>query len=279
MATSLAFAKMHGCGNDFIVIDARIQRVTLDHGSIVYLADRHRGIGCDQVVLIEESTAATAKLIFFNGDGSRAQACGNATRCCAAYFVREGHSSTMTFETDGGLLRATVVDQARITVEMAPPKLEWHEIPLAKACDTLEVPLKQDGLPRPVAVSMGNPHLVFFVDNVEEVPIEVLGPSLEQHELLPECGNIGFATVQGRNKMRLRVFERGAGLTLACGSAACAAVVAGVRRGALDGKTRVLLDGGELCISWNGVGAVVMTGPGSFVFEGRVELPDWNETS
>ena len=284
---SLKFLKMHGLGNDFVIVDARSSgregggrgEPLLNERRIRWIGDRHRGVGFDQLALIEASEDgddADIRLSFFNADGSNAGACGNATRCVASLIAGELGRSEVRLRTPAGRLEATRLGDGRIAVRMTAPELDWRAIPLAVECDTNEVPLDHEGLPRPVAVSMGNPHAVFFVDDVDLA--ERHGPALERHAMFPDGANIGFARVNGDGSIRLRVFERGAGLTLACGSGACAALVAAVRRGFSNGTARMILDGGELDISWNGKGPVTMTGPVARAFSGEIEFADMDDT-
>ncbi|MCB1970376.1 MAG: diaminopimelate epimerase [Geminicoccaceae bacterium] len=272
---SLKFLKMHGLGNDFVIVDGRGEHVSLSEERIRWIGDRHRGIGFDQLALLERAddpADADIRLSFFNADGSRAGACGNATRCVASLLADELGQDRVTIRTIAGRLEADRLADGRIAVRMTVPALDWQAIPLAAACDTLRVPIHHPFLPDPVAVSMGNPHAVFFVEDVELV--ERFGPELEHHAMFPEAANIGFAHVKGDDRIRLRVHERGAGLTQACGSGACAALVAAVRRGLVGGRATLELDGGELDIAWDGDGPVVMTGPVARVFAGVIELMD-----
>jgi diaminopimelate epimerase len=263
---------MHGCGNDCVVLDARARPIPLTPEAIRRLGDRHRGVGFDQLVLIlPPRDGGDALLRFYNADGGEAGACGNATRCAASLLLDEVGRERMVLESAPGPLAAERLADGRVRVAMTAPRLGWQEIPLAVACDTLDVPLDRPPLPRPVAVSMGNPHAVFFVADLAALDVASLGAELERHPLFPERANIGFAQMLGPDAMRLRVFERGAGLTLACGSGACAAMVAAVRRGLARGRLRVLVDGGELLIEWPGEGPVAMSGPATLAFTG--ELP------
>lgn len=270
MARSLAFTKMHGLGNDFVVIDAREETLDLSPEAIRRLADRHRGVGFDQLVEIGPSAVADARLRFFNADGSEAGACGNGTRCVGRLLLLEGDRDELLLETRAGTLKARRRPAGLVSVEMGVPRLDWRDVPLAVACDTLEVPLDHPELPRPACASMGNPHATFFVPDVEALDAARLGAELERHPIFPERANIGFASRLDERTLRLRVFERGAGLTQACGSGACAAMVAARRRGLVGDSATVILDGGPLEIEWDGQGAVVMTGPTAFVFEGRL---------
>jgi diaminopimelate epimerase len=264
----IPFVKMHGCGNDFVVLDGRRTPVALDQSAVRRIGDRHRGVGFDQLVLIEPASDAGVALRFFNTDGSESGACGNGTRCVAHLLFDEGVSGIVGIRVGERRLTAERRADGRVAVAMGAPELHWRRIPLAEPCDTLEVPLDAGGLPRPVAVNMGNPHVVFFVADLTAIDIVGLGARLVHHPMFPERANIGFAQLLEPDVLRLRVFERGAGLTLACGSGACAAMVAARRRGLVGDRARLVLDGGELEIAWPGEGAVTMTGPAAKVFTG-----------
>lgn len=269
---AFAFRKMHGIGNDFVVIDGRDRPLGLDSERIIRIADRHRGIGCDQLIVLELSPDADVFMRIFNPDGSESAACGNAARCVAAVIAREKGSGDVVIATDAGLLPARVNPDGIATVEMGVPHLDWAAIPLAEARDTLHLGIEAGPLADPVGVGMGNPHAVFFVPDVDAIDIARLGPELERHPLFPERANIGVAQVLASDAIRLRVWERGAGLTLACGSGACAALVAAVRRGLVDGTAELHLDGGRLNVGWPGEGQpVLMTGPYATSFEGRID--------
>jgi diaminopimelate epimerase len=268
--TGIAFTKMHGCGNDFVVLDGRRAPIELSATQIRRLGDRHRGVGFDQLALIGQTAGGDAGIRFFNADGGEAGACGNATRCVARLLFDEGATGQLVLVVGDRRLRADLLADERIAVEMGEPGLRWQEIPLAGPCDTLAVPIDEPGLPHAVAVNMGNPHAVFFVDALEALDVRSLGAKLEHHAIFPERANIGFAQLVGPDVLRLRVFERGAGLTLACGSGACAAMVAGRRRGLVGDRVRLILDGGELECAWSGEGAVTMIGPTAKVFSGTL---------
>ncbi len=264
-----AFLKMHGLGNDFVVLDARAKPLSLDADLIQRLADRHRGIGFDQLVLLEPSETADIMVHFFNPDGGESAACGNASRCIAGLVAEEMGRDRVTLETKAGLLPAERHPDGRITVQMTTPGLAWEQIPLAEPADTAAVDFDIEGLPPAVCVSMGNPHAVFFVDNVDR--IETIGPALAHHPIFPNGANIGFATVIAPGRIRLRVHERGAGLTLACGSGACAAMVAAVRLSLAKDSATLILDGGQLELAWPGDGPVAMTGPWARSFTGTFD--------
>lgn len=268
-----AFVKMHGLGNDFAIFDARTDPFVPQPAEIARLADRRRGIGFDQLVLIGPSGEADARLRFFNADGSESGACGNGTRCAARLLADRTGRTSLRLETEAGVLACEVHGDGTVSAGMPEPRFSWREVPLAEARDTLWIEGLARGLPPGTALSMGNPHLVFFLETLEGVEVERLGAALERHPLFPERVNVGFAVRTGPDVLRLRVFERGAGLTPACGSGACAAAVAAQRRGLVGERVRVILDGGELEIRWAGSGPVVMRGPAAYVYEGRL-LPD-----
>lgn len=270
--TELPFIKMHGLGNDFVVVDGRTHSIRLTGDQIRWIGDRHRGVGFDQLVLVETDPNCDARISFFNADGSAAGACGNATRCIAAWLAKDSQRDAVTLASVAGPLPGRLLPDGRVEVAMPAPKMAWQDIPVAKPCDTLHLPLVRSDLPAPVGVSMGNPHAVFFLDDVDSV--ERLGPMLETDPLFPERANIGFARVESPEQVRLRVFERGAGMTLACGSGACAALVAAVRRGLNGGRAAIEMDGGTLEIAWPGEGPVLMTGPVARSFVGQINLLD-----
>ncbi len=259
------FRKMHGLGNDFVVLDARERPVDLARSTRRALCERHRGIGCDQLIVLAPSERADLALRIFNRDGGEAEACGNATRCVASLF-----DGPVTIETPGGVLSARS-DPGGIAVDMGRPRFGWQEIPLAFAMDTDALPLAWGGLDAPMAVNVGNPHAVFFVDDAAAVPLETLGPAIETDAVFPERVNVGVAQVTGEG-LTLRVWERGAGLTLACGTGACAAAVAAIRSGRTASPVRVSLPGGALTVAWEPGGAVVLTGPATHVFDGTIDL-------
>jgi diaminopimelate epimerase len=267
--TLIPFRKMHGAGNDFVVLDRRQGGFAIDAAGAAALADRHRGIGCDQVVLIEtpRSPGTRAFVRFLNADGSEAGACGNGTRCVMTLLAAESGERQLTIETISGLLPAEMLADGGVAVDMGPARTGWRDIPLAREMDTLHVDLAMGPLADPVCTNMGNPHATFFVANAEAVDIARLGPELEHDRLFPERANIGVASVRD-GAIRLRVWERGAGLTLACGSGACAALVGAARRGLTGRAAGVIVDGGRLHIEWRGDGHVVMTGPAATSFEG-----------
>ena len=264
---------MHGLGNDFVVIDQRRAPIDLSTSLITAMGDRHRGIGFDQLILIEPASGSdmAANLRFYNSDGSIAGACGNGTRCAASIVMAEAGLDELWLGSPAGPLGIKAAGNALVTVAMPPPKIAWHEIPLAREVDTLALPIEVAGLPAPAAVSMGNPHAVFFVDDVAALDIGTLGPILEHDPLFPDRANIGFAQTLPDGSIRLRVFERGAGLTLACGSGACAAFVAAVRRGLAHDSARMIVDGGSMEIAWTGdlADPVMMTGPVALSFTGQ----------
>jgi len=261
-AAGLGFVKMHGAGNDFVVIDSRGRGAVVTHGLARALGDRHRGVGFDQLAEIRSSDVADFALDFWNSDGSRAGACGNATRCVSDYVMRGAGVSAVDLVTARGRLRAER-REGGVWVNMGAPQLLWGEVPLARELDTLHLPLTGD----PAAVGMGNPHCVHFVEDAETVDLAALGPVVEHHALFPQRTNVEFASVLGADHLRMRVWERGAGVTLACGSGACATAVAAHLRGLTGRKVRLDMDGGVLWVDWRSDG-VWLTGPVAHVFDG-----------
>jgi diaminopimelate epimerase len=258
--TGLAFMKWHGAGNDFVIIDSRGREPVTDARLAKALGDRHCGVGFDQLAEIRSSDAADIDLDFWNSDGSRAGACGNATRCVARYLFDEGGRDALTIRTERGILQARLIGD-EVHVNMGEPQRDWREVPLAREVDTDHLPLEGD----PVAVGMGNPHAVFFVDDAEAADVAGRGAEVEHDPLFPERTNVEFAEVRAHDEIRMRVWERGAGITLACGSGACATAVAAVSRGLTDRKLRMQVDGGWLMLDWREDG-VWMTGPTAHVF-------------
>lgn len=271
--TGIPFLKMHGLGNDFVVFDARKRPLALTHRQIAAIANRRTGVGCDQLIVIGPSrgNSADAWMSIFNADGTEVAACGNATRCVAWVLMAESGQPSVVIETKAGLLDAEIRDGGLVAVDMGPARLDWREIPLAKAVDTLHLGLTSGPLSDPVAVSMGNPHAVFFVADAEAVDLEAVGPGLEHHDMFPERANIEVAQIVGPDRIRMRVWERGTGVTMACGTGACATVVAASRRGLTSRRAQVVLDGGELVIEWLPDGHVLMTGPVATVFAGTLD--------
>ena len=266
----IPFLKMHGLGNDFVVLDFRRDFVPISAKAASVLADRRTGIGCDQLIVLEPPRHPAAQVLMRirNVDGSEAEACGNATRCIADLIYRETGDPRIRVETVAGLLEAEALADGRVAVDMGPVRIGWREIPLARAADTERVDLSVGPLSGPVCTNLGNPHATFFVDDIETIDLAALGPALEHHPLFPERANIGVAVVVDRTRIRLRVWERGARITPACGSGACAAVVAAHRRGLADRCASVELDGGALDIAWREDNHIVMVGPAALSFEG-----------
>jgi diaminopimelate epimerase len=269
----MRYFKMNGCGNDFVIIDARARgSLPLSQAQARAIADREGGIGCDQVIAVERSIRGDAYMRIWNSDGGESEACGNAARCVAWLLMEEGGAVSRRLETPVGMLYAERAGDRIITVDMGSPLLRWEEIPLARPMETDRMQFSAGGYEAPGAVNMGNPHVVFFVNDVRAVPIETLGPKIERDPMFPEGVNAGFAEVRSPNRIRLRVWERGAGLTKACGTGACAAVVAAHRQGRAERKAEVLVDGGSLEIEWRaGDDRVLMTGPVELEHSG--ELP------
>ena len=260
---ALPFVKMHGAGNDFVIIDARrMAGDPMTPRRARAIGDRRRGIGFDQLAVMFEDEAADARIVFWNADGSTAGACGNASRCLARLLMEESGDSRATLRTERGLLACRDAGGGLVEVNMGAPQLGWRDIPLAREMETATLDLPGG----PGAVSMGNPHCVFFVDDAEAARVAEIGSEYERHALFPERANIGFAEICGRGEIRLRVWERGAGETLACGSGACAAAVAAHRRGLTDRRVTLAMNGGDLICDWTEDG-VLMTGPTMLVGE------------
>jgi diaminopimelate epimerase len=262
------FHKMHGLGNDFVVIDARDQPVEMTAARAHAIGDRKTGIGFDQLILLEPSTIADVKMRIFNADGGEVEACGNATRCIA--MLMDGPAN---IETLGGILHTEPGD-ARATVTLPPPAFDWEFIPLAMPMDTRDMPVGWDNLARPMAVNVGNPHVIFFVDDCDGVDLETIGPMIEHDPLFPERINVNVATVTSAHTVKLRVWERGVGITRACGTGACATAVAAIRSGRVASPVTVTLPGGDLEIAWAEGETIRMTGPATHVFTGEA---DWEQ--
>ena len=259
------FHKMHGLGNDFVVIDARGEALAMTPARAQAIADRRTGIGCDQLILVSADDTADVAMRIWNADGSEVSACGNASRCVAQLV---GHDCTIA--TPAGLLSATI-ENGGASVDMGAPRFGWQEIPLAYAMDTVGMPVGWGALEGPAAVNVGNPHLVFFVDDVDAVPLDELGPRIEHDALFPERINVNVAQVIDRGHIRARTWERGAGLTRACGTGACATAVAAIRAKLVDEAVEVALPGGMLRLSWTPGGSILMAGPASHVFTGAFD--------
>lgn len=277
-AMKLEFTKMHGLGNDFMVIDAINQRVALTPEQVRSLADRHFGIGFDQLLLVEAATGPDTDFRYriFNADGSEVGQCGNGARCFMQFVHENGltHKSLVRVETRNGRLELVREDDGQVTVNMGVPRFAPADIPFRVPAEAARYCLDLGDRKVEIgAVSLGNPHAVLKVKDIDNAPVAELGPRIEQHALFPERANAGFMQIIDRGTIRLRVYERGAGETLACGSGACAAAVIGQYWGVLDSPVRVILSGGELVISWSGPGSpVMMTGPATTVYHGRIEL-------
>lgn len=264
------FIKMQGLGNDFLVLDAREAAIPQLSGAVAQrLADRRLGIGCDQIILLERSAGADARMRIWNGDGSEASACGNASRAIALLI---GQSARI--ETAGGTIRVAP-GGGGASVDMGAPRFDWQDIPLAYAMDTLTMPVGWEDLEQPGAANVGNPHVVFAVPDCDAVALDRLGPIVETDPLFPDRVNVNVATVESRQRIRLRVWERGAGLTRACGTGACASAVVLMRRGVVDRRVTVALPGGELEIAWPDNDAITMTGPAAESFRGSFEWSDY----
>ncbi|WP_210093608.1 diaminopimelate epimerase [Ruegeria sp. HKCCSP346] len=262
--TGLPFIKMHGLGNDFVIVDARAQDAPITPTLVRGIGHRQFGVGFDQLAVIEKGEA-DAHLVFYNSDGSTSAACGNATRCIARLLMDETGRSALKLTTERGTLHARDAGDGLTSVNMGHPQLDWREVPLAEEMDTLELPIEGT----PTATGMGNPHCTFFVDNAEAIPLAEFGARYEYHQLYPERTNVQVAQVIGPDHIRMRVWERGVGITLASGSSSCATAVAAARRGLTGRKVRIDLDGGTLWVDWRDDG-VWMTGPTCHVFSGTL---------
>ena len=262
---NISFFKMHGLGNDFVVIDSRLKSTNLTANFIKKLGDRNFGVGFDQLAIIHDSEVSDARLTFFNSDGSKSATCGNATRCIANFLMDDINKDEIDLSTDHKSLKAKREVDGSVSVNMGLPEIEWQKIPLLEDVDTLFLPIPG----KPTATSMGNPHCSFFVDNLDQVKIEAEGSEIENHPLFPQKTNVQFVSLISKDRLRVRVWERGVGVTKASGSSACAAVVASVRRKITGNKVEVDLDGGTLVINYTNKG-VWMNGPTMHVFNGQL---------
>lgn len=263
---------MHGLGNDFVIIDGRADGFKADRNFLLAVADRKRGIGCDQIVVLwkAKSPKADVYMDMYNSDASVQRACGNVTRCVARLLSEELRRQDVVIETESGLLYAVVEATGMVAVDFGPPRLEWAQIPLAKAHDTLHVPLSAGVLSDPCCVSMGNPHAVFFVNDVTKIPLSELGPKLETDALFPDRCNIEIVQVLAPDRLRMRVWERGTGITEACGTGACASLVAAARRNLSARRATIILDGGASIVEWRKDDHVILTGPTALSFRGTM---------
>ncbi|MCF6195977.1 MAG: diaminopimelate epimerase [Emcibacter sp.] len=266
-----AFRKMHGLGNDFVIFDGRADQLDLTGDQARHIASRHHGIGCDQVITLLPSTKADVFMRIQNADGSEVGACGNASRCVGQILMEGNNTDQITIETTAGLLQAARAGDL-IRVDMGVPHLDWQDIPLSREMATDDLDLTVGPLSHGVAVNMGNPHVVFFVDEVADIPLAELGPQIETHPLFPKRVNVSIVADQGQGRLRHRVWERGAGITKACGSGACAVIVAASLRGLVPKEATVELDGGDLHMLWDEDGHIQMTGSATHVFDGHILL-------
>ncbi|WP_170342867.1 diaminopimelate epimerase [Ruegeria arenilitoris] len=269
--TGLPFMKMHGLGNDFVIVDARAHPVQITPALARGIGHRQFGVGFDQLAVIENGES-DAHLVFYNADGSISATCGNATRCIARFLMQESGKSELTLTTSHGTLQARDAGDGLTSVNMGHPQLDWADIPLAEEVDTLELPIEGG----PVATGMGNPHCTFFVEDAEAIPLEEFGARYEHHPLYPQRTNVQVAQIIGPDQIRMRVWERGVGITLASGSSSCATAVAAARRGLTGRKVQIELDGGTIWIDWREDG-VWMTGTTCHVFSGTLK-PEFLES-
>jgi diaminopimelate epimerase len=276
LSMSRPFLKMNGLGNDFVVVEARSQPFAPSEAEARAIADRTSGIGCDQLIAIEASPRADAFMRIWNADGGEVEHCGNAARCVGWLLLEASGRDAASLDTPSGVLCVRRAGELAVTLDMGAPRLAWDEIPLAEPMDTRGIELQVGPIDAPLlhtpgCVSMGNPHVVFFVPDAETAPVREAGSMIEHHHLFPERVNVGFAQIKARDRIRLRVWERGAGLTRACGTGACAALVAAHRRGLADRKATLELDGGDLVIEWRkSDDHVLMTGPVAVDFTGTL---------
>lgn len=267
------FIKMHGLGNDFVVLDGRSDALpTMTVPLAAALADRHTGIGCDQLIVLTPSDLADVRMRIFNHDGGEVEACGNATRAVGLLLNQAG-----TIETLGGILTVTPQD-AGVMVDMGEPRFEWDQIPLAYPIDTHHMPIAFETLDNPTAVNVGNPHVIFFVDDCDAVALDRLGPEIEHDALFPQRINVNVATIESRDRIRLRVWERGVGETRACGTGASATAIGAMRRGLTDRAVTVVLPGGPLQIAWTDDNRIAMTGPATESFRGSFDPAQFGAT-
>src|SRR6476646_7830632 len=258
------FHKMHGLGNDFVIVDAREQPFEVTQALAMAIADRHTGVGCDQLIVLEPSESADLRMRIWNSDGGEVESCGNATRCVVQL------TGARRIDSDGGLLEGEDLG-AEVEVGIGEPKFGWDEIPLAYPADTNPLPMAWDELENPFAVNVGNPHLVFFVPDAREIPLDELGPRIENDSAFPERINVNVATYV-HDRLKLRTFERGAGETLACGTGACASAVAAIASKRAQSPVRVDMTGGGLTVSWRPGDQIRMRGAATHVFEGELDL-------
>jgi diaminopimelate epimerase len=266
----IPFIKMHGLGNDFVVLDARqgpLVPVTSDLARA--LADRRTGIGCDQLILLEPSPKADFAMRIFNHDGGEVEACGNASRAVALL-----HGEPASIDTPGGVIEARPAEGG-IAVDMGMPRFGWQEVPLAYAMDTASLPVAWENLENPLALNVGNPHVVFFVADADAIELDRLGPQIEHDPVFPDRVNVNVAQIVDHKQILLRVWERGAGLTRACGTGACATAVAAIRRGLVDSEVAITLPGGTLAIAWEDGEPITMTGPAAESFRGTFDPADF----
>jgi diaminopimelate epimerase len=270
--SGLPFRKMHGLGNDVVILDARAHEFALTPAAAKAIANRRTGVGCDQIMIIEAPrNGGDAFIAIRNSDGGVVESCGNGSRCVARVLMEESGKDKVVLETLGGPIIASRTADGLFSIDMGPAKDDWRSIPLATQADTLHLPVSEGPLSDGVGVNVGNPHAVFFVGDASAIDLEKVGPKLEHHALFPARINVEAVQVLDRGHLRMRVWERGAGITQACGTGACASAVAAVRRGLTDRKVTVTLDGGDLQIEWREDGHVIMTGPAALTFSGVMD--------
>jgi diaminopimelate epimerase len=262
------FVKMHGLGNDFVIIDCRDAPLELNPAKVRHIANRNRGIGCDQLILLNSSAAADVRMVIYNANGGEVESCGNASRCVVALLRKD-----CSIETGGGIIHGRIAENG-VTIDMGPARFEWQDIPLAFAMDTAALPLAWEELSAPMAVNVGNPHVIFFVPNCGTVDLARLGPIIETDAAFPQHINVNVASIKD-GEIDLRVWERGVGLTRACGTGACASAVAAIKQGLVTSPVTVNLPGGGLSIAWRPDASIIMSGGTSFVFSGTANWDDF----
>jgi diaminopimelate epimerase len=273
-ATPIVFRKMNGLGNDFVVLDGRMRALPISHAAARAIADREHGIGCDQLIVLEASSLADVRMRIWNREGGEVESCGNASRCIADLLFQEGSKDRATIDTKGGFLDCHKAAPGLVTVDMGTPRFDWQDIPISQPVeDTARVTLSHAGLSTPSVVNVGNPHAIFWVEDASQFALPKIGPELEHHPLFPERANISLAEVKSRDHIVLHVWERGAGITRACGTAACATAVAAARLGLTERRVRITLPGGDLWIEWDARDHILMTGGVTYEFEGTLPEP------
>jgi diaminopimelate epimerase len=269
----IEFIKMHGCGNDFVIIGGQNNNTALTQDEIQKIANRRTGIGCDQLIIINPSKQADCKLNIYNANGLEAEACGNGSRCVASLLFQQKQSNSATIETKTRIITATKSANGSVSVNMGKPKFDWQDIPMANYAEVENIHLGYKTIANPLTVNVGNPHIVFFVENIDEINLEEIGKKFKQDKLFPEGVNVNIAQLEGDKNLALRIWERGVGETLACGTGACATAIGAIKRNlTTSDEVLVKLKGGKLRISWNKDKSITMTGDAVTSFKGSINL-------